>query len=172
MDELELKKREILTPLLFEAGAALLDCQCFEYGISFLLFHLSRLGVQNLDPTDMDEIMNNKKKKTLGQLIGLLKNHIDVREDIQETFQIAIDARNQIIHRILIDNIGRVVDENERKSLIKEIDKLRSIVRKADKLIRPLIEKLSEIIDGFDSESAKDEALKKLFETNSNVNIN
>jgi hypothetical protein len=39
-------------------------------------------------------------------------------------------------------------------------------------LIRPLIEKLSEISDGFDSESAKDEALKKLFETNSNVNIN
>jgi len=31
--------------VLIQAGLALLDCQGFEYGIGFLLFHLSRMGL-------------------------------------------------------------------------------------------------------------------------------
>lgn len=37
MSELENEKRELLTPLLFEAGAALMDCQRFEHGIALFL---------------------------------------------------------------------------------------------------------------------------------------
>ncbi|MFT4578699.1 MAG: hypothetical protein ACI9UO_001522, partial [Nitrospinales bacterium] len=44
MDEFEQKKREILQPIYFEAGAALFDCQAFEYGISYLLYLFARFG--------------------------------------------------------------------------------------------------------------------------------
>ena len=49
MDEFEKKKAELLQPLFFEAGAALMDCQTLEYGVAMLLYHLAMHGAPGLD---------------------------------------------------------------------------------------------------------------------------
>ena len=55
-----------MVPLLIEAGAALGDCQKFEFGIVLLLDHLSRIGAEGLNPADIRLILNNETKKTAG----------------------------------------------------------------------------------------------------------
>jgi len=49
MNEFEKRKREVLQPIYFEAGAALFDCQSFEYGIAYLLYLFARFGAEGLD---------------------------------------------------------------------------------------------------------------------------
>lgn len=64
MENWEKKKRELLEPILLESGAALMDCQGLEYGIALLIFHLSRLGMHDMNPNDVIQILEDKEKKT------------------------------------------------------------------------------------------------------------
>jgi len=80
MDDFEARKRELFSPLFFEAGAALMDCQWFEYGVALMLFHLGRIGNKGLDPGSLSRILDNKDTKTAGQLIIMLKKHVRVSE--------------------------------------------------------------------------------------------
>lgn len=150
--EFETNKKELLNPFFVEAGAALMDCQGFEYGIALLLYLFSRLGVVGLDPKQTTAIMENEAKKTAGQLINMLKKHSDVSEALEEKLIAALDARNKIIHRVIIDNVEKLPDPKSRKELIKEINTLRSIVRLADKSIRAIVNDLGKALNGFDAE--------------------
>lgn len=149
-EELEAKKKHLLNPFFVEAGAALLDCQTFEYGIALLLYHISRLDKAGLDPKLTTAIMENEAKKTAGQLIRMLKTHSEVSESLEDKLIIALEARNNIIHRVIIDNIEKLPNSGSRKELIKEIRNLRSSVREADGLIRMVVDDLGKAIDGFD----------------------
>ena len=70
MDEFEQRKRNLLQPIYFEAGAALYGCQSFEFGIAYLLYLFSRLGVTGLDTKRAESTLEDEEKKTAGQLIG------------------------------------------------------------------------------------------------------
>ena len=148
----------LLTPLFLEAGAALYDCQGFEFGIGLLLFHLARLGARGLNAYRLRAILDNDEKKTAGQLASMLKSHLDVSEGIREALEDALAARNRLIHRILIDNSERMLDATERQRVIAEIRDLRRRVQRADKMVRPFIEGLSAAIDGVDFEALRSEA--------------
>ncbi len=54
-----------------------------------------------------------------------------------------LSARNRLIHRILIDNIDRFVDREERRKVVAMIMDLRSKVQKASKAIDPFVKSLS-----------------------------
>lgn len=153
MDEFEARKRELLKPLLFEAGAALLDCQGLEYGVALLLFHFARLGCVGLDPQKVSLILENQDKKTAGQLITMLKKHVTVSEDLELSLEDALVARNALIHRVLIDNIERVYNTETRAELVKEIRALRAKVKHADKKLQPFIYAFNEALDGLDQKS-------------------
>ena len=150
-NEFETKKKELLNPFFVETGAALMDCQSFEYGIALLLYHFSRLGVSGLDPKQTTAIMENEAKKTAGQLINMLKKHREVSEALEEKLMIALNSRNKIIHRVIIDNVEKLLNPESRKELIKEINTLRANVRLADKSIRTIINDLGKALDGFDT---------------------
>jgi len=162
MDDFERKKKELLNPLFFEAGAALLDCQGFELGVALLLLYFSRLGTIGLKPEKIFDILDNKDKKTAGQLIAMLKKHIKVSEGIEENLAEALKARNQLVHRVLIDNIEDFLESETRNLLVKKIRKLRSQVRKSDKQLRPLITAFGEGLDGVKQEEIERE-VKGLF---------
>ena len=95
MDNFEARKRELLGPLFFEAGAALLDCQGFEFMVALLLFHLGRVGNKELDPAQLSRILDNKDKKTAGQLLTMLKKHVRVSEGILRALEEALAARKR-----------------------------------------------------------------------------
>ena len=156
------QKKELLQPLLFEAGAGLLDCQGFEFSVSLLLFHLARLGTIGLDPTKVSLILENQDKKTAGQLIMLLKKHAKVSEEIETALEAALAARNTLIHRVLIDNIEQVSQAETRASLLLEIRALRTTIQKAKKLLHPFIVAFGEALDGVEHQKIEQEVRQAL----------
>ncbi len=148
--DFEAKKRYLLTPLYVEAGAALFDCQVFEYGIALMLHHFARLGLTDLEPRQTTAIMEDEEKKTAGQLMRMVKIHFEVSNSMEEKLSLALNARNKLVHRILIDNAEKIPNHETRKQLIKEIRNSRSIIREADKSVRKIVDALGNAIDGFD----------------------
>ena len=168
MDNFESKKKEVLQPVYFEAGAALYDCQSFEYGVAFLLYLFSRLGTDGLSEELTVSIMENEAKKTSGQLIGLLKKHVKVSESLESELTKGLDARNKLIHRFLVDNVERIADPHQHSCLVKDIRSMRSKVRRAGKQLEPFIQALAAITDGLDLETFGKEA-KEQFMNNFNT---
>lgn len=158
MSEFEKQKKEFLQPLLFEVGAALMDCQGFEFGIALLLFHLGRLGAVGLDPKKVQLILDNQDKKTAGQLIKLLKEHVVVSDGIEAALEKGLSARNILIHRVFIDNAERLPQAETREALVREVRALRTQVQHADKLLRPFIFAFGAALDGVQQQEIEREA--------------
>lgn len=150
MDEFEEKKKEILAPIFFEAGAALFDCQCFESSIAYFLYLLGRFGTKDLNPSNIAAILDGDEKRTAGQLIVLLKKRVKVSDDIEAVLSIALRARNKLIHRYLYENIERLMDLNEHEKIVAEILLLRSKVQRCQKKLDPFVKSLALLVDGLD----------------------
>lgn len=159
MNELEKRKKELLTPLLVEAGAALLDCQGFEYSMGLILFHFSRLGAVGLDPNQLYAIMDDTEKKTAGQLLAMIRKHLGPSEKIIDALKDGLVARNKLIHRVLIDIIERFPDKEGRSEVVLEIRRLRGKVQKGQAAIQPFVHGLSAALDGLDFETVRAETL-------------
>jgi hypothetical protein len=140
VDEFEARKRRLLQPLFLEAGAALLDCQTFEYLVGLLLYYLGLLHGDTGLYKKMDLILDNVDKKTAGQLIVLLKKHVIVSEGIENALEKALRARNQLIHRVMVDNFQKIVREEPRAALVKEVRRLRGQVKECEKTLTPFLE--------------------------------
>jgi hypothetical protein len=157
MDEFDKKKKVLLQPLMFEAGAALLDCQHLEYGVALLLFYFARLGAPGLDVSALTRVMENQDKKTLGQLIHMLKKSVKVSPGIETGLKEGLDARNIVVHRVLADNVESFPFPEKRAALVKEIRRLRRKVRDADGLLKPFIVGFSKTLDGVNQEELEKE---------------
>jgi hypothetical protein len=167
MDTFEVKKRQLLGPLYFEAGAALSDCQTFEYGIMVLLHLLSRTGMTpGLDTAEVVLLLENEVKKTAGQLIAMLKRHATMSQGIEKALEEGLAARNFIVHRSLVDNAERIKTPETRSALIKDIRKARVQVQKADRMLQPLIYAFAEVLDGYRPEEIENE-VRMLFDKQS-----
>lgn len=162
MDDFEKKKRELLQPLFFEAGCALLDCQHFEYGIALALFHLSRIGQAPFAPADLARILDNQDKRTAGQLIAMLKKDRAPDGALELILEAGLSARNTLVHRVLADNIEMFPKAETRAVLLKEIKRLRRTVGNANKALEPLVTGLSQLLDGVSHEALLVE-MKALF---------
>lgn len=148
MNEFEQRKRAVLKPIYFEAGAALFECQSFEYGIKYLLYLFARFGAEGLDPNNAVAILEDEEKKTAGELIRLLKRHLQVSEGIEQALTEALKARNKLIHRYFIENVERMAEPKEHDKIVKEIRLLRSKVKKSHQQLEPFVKALAEMLDG------------------------
>ena len=172
MNEFEQRKQKILQPIYFEAGAALFDCQSFEYGIAGLLHLFAIFGTDGLDPNKTVAILEKDEKKTAGQLIEMLKRHIEVSEGIEQALTKALKARNKLIHRYLIENVERLAEPRAHNEIVKEIRSLRSEVRKAHQMLDPFIKSLAEILCNISIDNIANEAKGKFMQTtNANLDL-
>jgi hypothetical protein len=158
MSEFEKDKLEALSPILLEAGAALMDCQTFEYGVTLLLFHLTRMGFHDMSPDSVVEILEDKNKRTAGQIVNLLRKKIKLSDGLEEAISDALNARNYIIHRFLTDNTEKFLNETTREEVRRDLRNLRRKVRVADGMLRPFINSFSEALDGIKIEDIEKEA--------------
>jgi hypothetical protein len=152
-DEFEERKKELFRPVLFEAGAALLDCQSFEYGVAYLLFHFARLGTVGLNAERVSLILDDKEKRTAGQLVAMLKKHVKVSPELEAALEEALKARNHLVHRVLTDNIDKMAIPDGREELVREIRSRRGKVRKASEALRPFIAAFADALDGLDQQA-------------------
>jgi len=150
MNERERRKRELLTPLYFEAGAALFDCQGLELALAMLLHYFARLGFIPVSTARTLAILDDSEKRTAGQIMAILMEHCTTSAGIQNALEAALAARNRLIHRFLIDNVERMADKTEREALVKEIRRLRATVQRGDKAIRPFVEAFNKAMDEVD----------------------
>jgi len=170
MNEFEQRKKDILQPIYFGAGAALFDCQSFEYGIAYLLHLFSRLGTKGLNIDKACAILDGEEKKTAGQLIGMLKKHVDLSVTIENELASALKARNNLVHHFLIDNVERMTKVKEHDSLVAEIRLLRSKVRKSHKQLEPIIASLAALTDGLNLDDFANEVKQDFMrETNASL---
>ena len=163
MNDLERRKRKILKPILFEAGAALYDCQAFEYSIAYLLYLFSRLGTKGLSQKKTTSILDGESKKTAGQLIRMLKQYVKVSESIEHGLSKALQARNILVHDFFIDNVERMADVSQQDEIVKEIRCMRSTVRKSIDQLDPFICKIAELREGFDMDKLVKDIERRIF---------
>lgn len=127
MDENEIREHlELLTPIFIAAGHALQDCQILESALAVVLYQFGSLGVGGLDPSKFLLVLENRDKKTAGQLIQMLTKSkgLSFSDRIEAKLQEGLEARNAIVHRVIRDNIQQVKDVETRDELVEKINQL------------------------------------------------
>jgi hypothetical protein len=157
MDEFDRTKRAKLQPIFFEAGAGLYDCQGFENSLAYMLYLLSKLGVEGLDLADTTAILDQDAKRTAGQLATVLRRHIELDDGMEQLLSGALEARNELIHRYFIQNLERLSDPANHSSMVKEIREIRSKVRHGMSALDPFVKRLAKATDGIDIEKLNDD---------------
>lgn len=156
-------REEALAPLRIEAGAALQDCQTFEFGLALLLHHFARLGTPGLDANVTAQILEGDAKRTAGQLVAMIRERLRTSEGVESAVAAALQARNLIVHRFLIDNSERIMDAATRGDVVRELRALRTTVQKGDQAIRPFVEGLSAALDKLELEAEKSDWFARFY---------
>lgn len=162
MNDFEARETAGMRPWMMEAGAALWDCQIFEFLVALLLYHLAKRGFVGLAPATLNRILENKDKKTAGQLVNMLKEHVTVNKDIEVALAEGLEARNLLIHRVLVENALLFDTQAGRDVMTGKIRALREQVKKADLMLRPSLFALDASLDGETPEEFKQRVLDML----------
>ena len=127
-----------LDPVVFKLGAALYISQIFES--SLILLHM--LIDEDERHTEITKIADNYSKKTLGNLLNLLKRRIDVPQKSLDYIFEAIGLRNSIVHGYLIskENLVKFESEEGITSLVNDLDYKLKEIRARDYYVCGLID--------------------------------
>lgn len=128
-----------LKPLMYWAGLSFQACQQFEYGIKLLLVVMAETGFGKTSMPEAVAIIEDQHKKTLGQLLRLLKEKVTISEGWSAVLEAGLDARNNIIHQFLLDNTERIVDPGTRPAVLADLKQLRNSVLAGDQTAREII---------------------------------
>jgi hypothetical protein len=137
----ELKKKE-LGSLFMELGAGVLDSQTFEYDMRYLIFMLYNLKLAEFENLNIDEVGEGNTKHTIGALMKILRNKINIETSDDEILGLGIESRNELIHHHIVDNIEGLVSASSRERMVLETRALRRNIQKADKVIKRFVEEL------------------------------
>lgn len=156
------KKNRLIAPIFFEAGGALLDCQNFEYGLAMLLYALARLGVPGLEVAKIALIIEDKEKRTAGQLVSMLKKATPVPASVERTLTAALRSRNHIVHRAIIENLRQLQKGPlDVAGVVAALREERVRVRGGDAEIRSLVGTLAKQL-GFDIGTFEQKIINRL----------
>ena len=147
---MNLDKKEI-KPITDILGYAVLDSQKLEYSIAFMMLMLNNeINLSSQEFNDkIDDYMLNLSKKTLGALIIKLSEIAEISAGFKERLEIALEARNYIIHRFLNDQAENLLTINGRKKALEILKNKREILYDCYFFLDSFIQKLMEI-KGFD----------------------
>jgi hypothetical protein len=135
-----------LKPLMYWAGLSLHACQQLEYSVKFLLVVMAEVGFGGISMREAVAIIEDQDKKTLGQLLNLLKQRVTISKGWSSALQAGLEARNEVIHRFLIENVERTVDPITRPEVLAALKQLRKTVLAGDQAVREIIETLSPLL--------------------------
>lgn len=133
---------EDLKRLHYWSGLALLTAQHLEYGFKYLLWMLAERGIIAFDPESATDLMENRAKLTLGQLLKTLGEHVTITDEVAEPFKKALDARNRFIHGFLVDRTDEIADPLKRNGVIREIKEIRATMLDGQEIIQNGIRQL------------------------------
>lgn len=128
-----------LDPVVFKLGAALYICQIFESSL-VLLHHL--IDDEEVIPGKTIKIGSDYSRRTLGNLINLLKVRIDVPQNALDFIYEAISIRNEIVHGYLTgpENVAHFETQEGIGFLVRDLDEKLNEVRSRDRVVCGLID--------------------------------
>lgn len=133
---------EQLKPFFYWAGLTLHACQQLEYGAKVLLVTMAELGFGGFEVADAVAIIEDEKKKTLGEVLRHLRQRVPLGDGWAASLEEGLYARNRFIHGFLTNSIERVADPSTRNDVIADMKAIRRVVLSADGAVRQILETL------------------------------
>ncbi len=130
---------EELKPIMYFAGLSLHACQQIEYSLKFLLFNMASAGIGSTTVEQAVAIIEDQDKRTLGQLLALLRQHVTIEERVAVSLASALEARNEVAHRFLVSNTQRIADPAQRPVVLNELKQLRNRILAGDGSVREIV---------------------------------
>lgn len=104
---------EELGPVFLELGKALYICQAFE-GTLVLLLSLIAHEDAGAEKGAFDSAIDLYSQKTLGLLLKLLGDNIDIPPELQVHLALGWERRNAIVHRFVHEHIASLIEPKGR----------------------------------------------------------
>src|SRR6266446_1973828 len=152
--------REAMAPLCLELGQALYICQCFEDSLCFLLSLVSHEKANGEDDA-FRAAWDFHSKKTVSNLLKLLRERIDVPSELDGYFGVGVEKRNEIVHGFLTknQNVQRWMTPKGRLEVEEELTMLKLEVKRRDIVVNKWLDALLEKY-GISNQMLKDNAGK------------
>jgi hypothetical protein len=113
--------------------------------------------------------MNNVNKKTLGQLLKVIRNQMSIDKFIEETLIKALEKRNYLFHHFFRTHNFAIFNELGRDKMISELKEIQNIFDKAHSMLNAMSSGLEKIA-GFSPEEDF-ETIAKLIQEGKRVKI-
>ncbi len=133
---------EALKPYFYWLGLAFHSCHQLEYGVKTVLVTMADMGLGGFDLGEMIAIIEDEKKKTLGQVLKLLRERVSLSDGWENSLTTGLESRNRFVHRFLSEVDERVANPSTRADVITEVKAIRRVVLKADRIVQQILEAL------------------------------
>jgi hypothetical protein len=133
---------EVLRPYFYWLGITFHTCHQFEYGVKTVLVTMADMGFGGFDLSETIAIIEDEKKKTLGQALDFLRQRVTMSDGWAKSLNTGLDARNRFVHRFLSEVDERVANPETRPGVITEVKAIRSTILEADQAVQQIVEVL------------------------------
>ena len=141
MDE-SLKKE--IKPIYEQMGALVQGSQQMEFSIGFTLTLIRQLNEGMLPDDVFDDSMDKFSKKTLGRLIGAVKEYVDFEPDAEKSLKLALEERNYMIHSFFHDQVELFQTPAGRAELLQRVQLARENIDPGFKVLDSIVVALME----------------------------
>ena len=135
------KVADELTPVFLEMGKAVYICQCLESSLCLLLATMAHEAARGEEGA-FQASWDFHSEKTLGNLLKLLREQIEVPKDVDDYLRVGLKNRNEIVHGFLTKSAMRLLDPKGRLEVEEELAKLKKEVKRRDVLVNKLLDTL------------------------------
>jgi hypothetical protein len=129
-------------------GLSMYMAQVLEHGIvnAFIFLELLPKTKGKWTPDEFDAYMDGEFDKTLGRLIGKLRNLTTINNDLESLLTVALKKRNWLAHHYFRERAEECMSTSGRNSMIVELQRCRDLFKETDEklevVIKPLMKKL------------------------------
>ncbi|EKN4737432.1 TPA: hypothetical protein PXM78_003028 [Yersinia enterocolitica] len=126
-------------------GLAMYRAQCVEQSIVQLLIffdffteNASKFRTSNEWEKDFDSFDKALSKKTMGNLLGLIKELGILDDDIESILSLSLKKRNWLAHTYFADRALDFINEVGRNKMIKELEEVIEIFNSVEEALQPM----------------------------------
>jgi len=132
---------ESVMPVFAEFGGAVHTAQRLEFGLTLLLAFAVKFDEAVIGKSTIDRLSSKDAEKTLGELWHAVKKSEYLTRAEQKQIRKAIKERNILVHSYLVDKSELLLTPEGRKEMLKDIRRVRNLLRKADDIIESLVDR-------------------------------
>ncbi|MFP1882838.1 hypothetical protein ACLEDP_13115 [Lonsdalea quercina] len=131
-------------------GLAMYRAQCVEQSIVQLLIffvffeeNVNDFHSKEKWESDFDSFDKTVSKKTMGKLLGSIKELGILNENIENTLSLALKKRNWLAHEYFVDRALDFLSEEGRNKMIHEINKIIELFNSAEDILQPIAKNIA-----------------------------